>query len=209
MWSLRPSKLRLIGWAAVFLSASFLPSAVSAQSQSDNTSVAEAARRAREQRKNQTKPTRTLTNDDLPSARAESAQPAGARTVSDEADAPASDQAKPGAEAAPVKGAPAEQADAAGQKRAQIEAALKRAKVELAEAQSELDVLQRKAALDHDAYYSKTDYARDTEGKAKLDRDTQQLNDKKSQVEALKAKVAALQAELGETPEPEKPSRQG
>jgi hypothetical protein len=208
MLSLRPSTLRLTGWAAVLLSASFLPSAVPAQSQSDNTSVAEAARRAREQKKNQTKPTRTLTNDDLPSAPATSAQPVAAAAVADQANAPAKDQAKPAGEAAPSEGARAE-ADAAGQKRAQTEAALKRAKAELAQAQSELDVLQRKAALDSDAYYSTADYARDTEGKAKLDANAQQVNDKKSQVEELKTRVAALQAELGETPEPEKPARQG
>src|SRR5262245_12141122 len=149
MLSLRPSKLRLIGWAVVLLTAVFLPFAVSAQSQSDNTSVAEAARRTREQKKNQAKPSRTLTNDDLPSAKTESAQPAGARTVADEANAPANDQTKPQGEGAPSKGADAaaEQTDAAGGKRAQTEAALKRAKAELAQAQSELDVLQRKTAL--------------------------------------------------------------
>jgi chromosome segregation ATPase len=146
----------------------------------------------------------------LPPASAGSAQPAGASTAADEANPqPANDQAKPGGEAAPSKAAPAEQADAGGGNRAQTEAALKRAKAELAQAQSELDVLQRKAALDSDTYYSKADYARDTEGKAQLDADTQQVNDKKSQVEELKAKVAALQSELGEAAEPEKPSRLG
>lgn len=202
----RPSKLWQIGLAAVLFSIGFSPSAFSAQSQSDNTSVAEAARRAREQKKNSTKPTRTLTNDNLPSAPAGSAEPAAAPTVADEANTPANDQRKPAAEGAPGKGAAAEQADTAAKKQAQ-EAALKRAKAELAQAQGELDVLQRKAALDSDAYYAKADYARDREGQARLDAGAQQVNDKKSLVEQLKAKVAALQAELGETAEPEKPAQ--
>jgi hypothetical protein len=101
---------------------------------------------------------------------------------------------------------PSAEADAAG-KRAETEAALKRVKAELAQAQGELDVLQRKAALDSDSYYSKTDYARDSEAKARLDADAQQINDKKAQVDNLKAKIAALQAELGEAAEPDKPAQ--
>ena len=73
--------------------------------------------------------------------------------------------------------------------------------------QSELDILERKAVLDGDAFYSKTDDARDTEGKARLDAGAQQVKDKKSQVDDLKVKVAALQAELGETAEADKPSQ--
>lgn len=181
------------------------PSAL-AQSQSDNTSVADAARRTREQKKNAAKPARTLTNDDLPAAPAATAQPPTAPTT----DSPTPiEQAKP-EEEAPKTAASAEpvaQAEAPAKKHAETEAALKRAKAELAQAQGELDVLQRQAALDSNSYYSKTDFARDTDGKAKVDADTQQVNDKKFQVDELKAKVAAIQAVLGEAAEPDTPSQ--
>ena len=108
---------------------------------------------------------------------------------------------------APAAAETAAPAAGAQKKKAEIEAALKLAKAELARAQSELDVLQRKSALDSDSFYSQTDYSHDTDGKARLDADAQQVNDKKSQVDELKSKVAALQAELGEASEPEKPAQ--
>ena len=193
----------LFGPAALMF---FLPLA-SAQSQSDNTSVADAARRAREQKKNAAKPVRTLTNDDLPAAPPEALAPAPVSAPAP--DAASSDGAQPeGKSAGPAKTAPAEPADQTedpAKKRARIEAALKQAKEELAQAQSKLDILQRKAVLDSDAFYARTDYALDAEGKARLDAGAQQINEKKSQVEELKVKVGALQAELGEAGEPGKP----
>src|SRR5260370_2948749 len=56
-------------FAAACMLLSGLSSATWAQSQSDPApSVAEAARRAREKKKENAKPVRTLTNDDLPAA---------------------------------------------------------------------------------------------------------------------------------------------
>jgi hypothetical protein len=207
MLSPKLSGVRLIGSAAVLLSASFVPFAASAQSQSDNTSVADAARRAREQKKAAAKPVRTLTNDDLPAAPADAVRPAAAPTPATEATASGEQgKSETATTSRPVGSEPTAEADAAG-KRAETEAALKRVKAELAQAQGELDVLQRKAALDSDSYYSKTDYARDSEAKARLDADAQQINDKKAQVDNLKAKIAALQAELGEAAEADKPAQ--
>jgi multidrug resistance efflux pump len=83
---------------------------------------------------------------------------------------------------------------------------LEHAKKELAQAEHELDVTQRKAALDSDAYYSKPDFANDKDGKANLDAEAQQISEKKQAVETLKARVAELQALVGEAPslEPDK-----
>ena len=193
----------LTGSAAALLWFGILPGMAAAQSQDDNTSVADAARRAREQKKNAAKPARKLTNDDLPAAPPASPQSASAPTGAAEDVQP--DQPKPADSAPGNPDQAATPADAA-KKKAETEAALKRAKAELAQAQGELDVLQRKAALDNDSFYSQTDYARDTEGKAKLDADGKQVNDKKAQVDDLKARIAALQAQLGESAEPEKPA---
>jgi len=191
----------LFGSAALML---FLPSA-GAQSQSDNTSVADAARRSREQKKNAAKPVRTLTNDDLPAAPPAAVSAPAADAATSGGANPEAGAAAPAKEASPPE--PPGQTEDSSSKRARIEAALTQAKAELARAQSELDILERKAVLDSDAFYAKTDYARDTEGKARLDAGAQQVNDKKSHVDDIKVKVGALQAELGEAAEPDKPSQ--
>src|SRR5262245_6634687 len=200
MLSRKRSKFSVIASGALLCSLGLLPFVASAQSQGDNASVADAARRARAQKKAVAKPARTLTNDDLPAAPSESAQPVVAPTGA--AETPDTDLAKAAGEStrpakAPAAVGPVAEPDAAVRKRAETEAALKQAKADLAEAQGKLDVLQRKAALDSDTFYSKTGYASDSEGKARLDALAQQISDKKSQVDALKAKVVALQAELG------------
>jgi hypothetical protein len=55
--------------------------------------------------------------------------------------------------------------------------------------------------LDSDSYYSKTDFASDKEGQANLDAEAQQISDKKQAVDELKARVAELQALVGDTTE--------
>lgn len=189
----------------LLLSLSFLPAVAYAQPQTDNTSVAEAAKRAREQKKN-AKPVRTLTNDDLPSAPAATAPSSGqtaATAAAEDGDKSRQAAAPDGAAKSTAAAAPAD--TEAARKRAAIEEVLKRTKEDLKESQSELDVLKRKAALDSDAYYSKTNYAQDTQGKELLDTDAQNVDEKKSRVDELKAKVAEMQAELGEAAEPAKP----
>jgi hypothetical protein len=170
-----------------------------AQSQGDSTpSVAEAARKARELKKENAKAARTITNDDLPAG--------PARDVANGAVSPTpaanGDEARPttneGGEKKPAAAANDEQAK---QKKAESAAELERAKKQLATALSELDIMQRKLALDSDSYYSKTDYASDKDGKANLDAEAQQINEKKQAVEELKAKVAELQALVGEPAE--------
>jgi len=179
-----------------------LSGAALAQSQDDSApSVAEAARRARDQKKTAAKPVRTLTNDDLPAAPVSGANAAEAQVNSAKAEdnaAATSDASQP--QAAPVND------EKTREQNADNVAALEHAKKELAQAAHELDVMQRKAALDSDAYYSKPDFANDKDGKANLDAGAQQISDKKQAVETLKARVAELQAVVGEAPslEPDK-----
>lgn len=180
-----------------------------AQSQGDTSqSVAEAARRAREQKKNAAKPVKTLTNDDLPVATVAAANAAEVSRQPNEAKADA-DAAAPAATAAAdanEKVKAPENGEKAKQKKAEDRAALERAKKELATALGELDVMQRRAALDSDSYYSQTGFASDKSGKANLDAAAQQIAGKKQAVEALQAKVAELQTAIGEGPaaEPDK-----
>jgi hypothetical protein len=192
--------------AAALLSLGLLPAIASAQTQ--DTSVADAARKAREQKKTAPKAARTLTNDDLPAAPA--ATPAEAKPAAAPSE-PADTNAKPAetdAAAAEKKAAADKQAADEKQttKKAELEAALKHAKALLAENEHELDVLNRLQVLDSDSHYSQTGYQADTAGKAKLDADAQQISDKKVRIEDIKTKIADLIAELGTDPDAKNPA---
>jgi hypothetical protein len=63
------------------------------------------------------------------------------------------------------------------------------AKLDLAE--QELETLQRQLDLDQYAYYSKTNYAADTAGKARLDAELEQKQSLQDQIEHLKSELAA------------------
>jgi len=194
---MKPTSRAFLIASAALLALSLGPGLVSAQSQ-DDTSVADAARKSREQKKNAAKPARTLTNDDLPAALPAEGKPATA--PSEQA---TGEDGKPAAGAADKKVAAADQEKLAA-KKADAEAALKQAKADLAQSEGELNVLERKQKLDSDSYYSKTGYVDDTQGKALLDADAREIGDKKSQAEALKTKIAELQAEIEQYSEPEK-----
>jgi hypothetical protein len=64
---------------------------------------------------------------------------------------------------------------------------------EIDSAEQELKVVQREFDLDQNAYYSKTNYAADTAGKARLDAEAQQVQHLQSEIERLKAELAASQ----------------
>jgi hypothetical protein len=178
-----------------------LCNAACAQSQSDSApSVAEAARRAREKKKENAKPVRTLTNDDLP------AVPSGDAGTGTATPTPAAkeDAVAPAANDDGEKKSPAAGNDEKAKLRKEYNAAaLERAKKQLAQLLGELDIMERKAVLDSDSYYSKTDYASDKEGKANLDAEAQQISDKKQAADELKARVAELQAMVDENTENE------
>jgi len=62
-------------------------------------------------------------------------------------------------------------------------------KLDLAE--QELTLSQREFVLDQAAYYSRTNYAQDTAGKARLDAELNHTQSLKSEIEGLKAELAA------------------
>ncbi len=165
------------------LSVTLLPAAAFAQSQ-DSQSVAEAARKARAQKKNTEKAPKVITDEtldvkkgDVQSATAEQPRMPG----SPEAPAQPAAAAAPSTPAAPA---------AKDQKESKEVADLK---VKIKRAQDDLDLLQREQSLENDSYYSQTDYAHDTAGKAKLDDLKQQVTDKQQELERLKARLAELQ----------------
>ena len=164
----------------------------SAQSQ-DSQSVAEAARRAREKKKEAAKPTKVITDEnldvkkgDVQSAVAEEPKIAGAEDAK-------AQPARGAPNAAPANGA------AKDEKKEKLKKELTELKEQIKQSLMDLDLLQRENRLDQDAYYSKPNYGSDTAGKQKLDNEKQEISSKQDEVARLKAKLADLQREMGES----------
>jgi DNA repair exonuclease SbcCD ATPase subunit len=160
----------------------------SEQDPSQNESVAEAARKARDKKKAASKSAKVITDDDLDRS---TFKPGQLNVVG----APAQPETEPPKEA-PAANAEAtdEAADKeAAKKAAEEDAQIARLKLQLTQAEKDLDLAQRELALDQDAFLSKPDYANDTAGKAKLDAERQQISDKQQEIEKLKTRLAALE----------------
>ena len=182
----------------ILTAAALLPITAIGQSQDSQTqSVADAARKARAQKKPSAKPVPVITDDDLkPPTPAEKAVEAAAEAKAQAASAAtAANAATPSANADS-----ASNGDDAAQKKKNA-AQLQALQQQLAEANKSLDLLQRQFALEQDAFLSNPDHAQDSPGQAKLDALKQQISDKQQDVDALKTRVAALQ-ELTGTPAP-------
>jgi hypothetical protein len=180
---------------ATLIASTGLPLSALAQSQdTQSQSVADAARRAREQKKAADKqPSPVITNDTLKPAApapAPSADAAPAPSAQPAADASNSLAPSP-APAAADKSAPGSPA-ADGDQKSKDSPEVAAQKQQLAEAQKELDLLQRELSLEQDNVYSKPNSASDTAGKAKLDDLIQQLAGKQQSVDALKARLEAF-----------------
>jgi hypothetical protein len=187
-----PRSMLLRSVFAAIVVAALLPAAGLSQSQ-DSQSVAEAARRAREKKKDAAKPTKVITDEtlevkkgDVQSAVAEEPKIAGAPDTKG--------QAAPG-----VANAAAAKATTQAARDEKLKKEVAAVKEQLKEALGDLDLLQRENRLDQDTYYSQPNYGADTAGKQKLDDEQQQISDKRQEVERLKAKLADLQKSLGES----------
>jgi len=184
------SRLISIGMMVALLSAGIcLPAAVRAQdASSQDTSVAEAARRNREKKKKDAdapKATRVITDDNLDrrnftpgqegvdvgaTPKLETTPPSAAAVAQQEADDKAAEQ------------------EAADQ-----DAEIGKLKLKIVDAEKDLDLAKRQFALDQDSYLSNPAYQNDKAGKAKLDDEKQQISDKQQDVERLKTRLAALE----------------
>jgi len=146
----------------------------------DSQSVAEAARRAREQKKAPAKPAKVFTDDDV-----KPAEPGGSKAASAPPTAPTSSNAT---DTQPPAGTSA----ATGPKNEKNAKEIAAVKELLKQMQSDLDLLQRDQTLKQDTYYSNPDYVHDTTGKSILDGLKQQIGDKQQELDQLKAKLAEL-----------------
>jgi hypothetical protein len=204
---------------AAMLGAAVLPWTALAQSQdAPSQSVADAARRAREQKKAAAKqPAPVITDDTLkPAAPAPqaanapapapspAATPANPPAPAAQAAADSSSAAEAGASAAATPaGQPAPAANPGDtDQQAKDSAELAALQQQVADAQKGLELLQRELALQQDTYFSNPDHSHDLAGKAKLDVMLEQITDKRQAVDALKTQLAALQASSGVTAPP-------
>ena len=161
----------MLRFTALFVSAAALSAVhLAAQDTQDAPSVAEAARRAREQKDAASKPTKVITNESLPPA--PTPDPSAAPAVNP---TPTAEQSSSGDA----------DNDAEGKKKAVDEL-----KQQIADKQKSVDLLQRELALEQDNFYSKQDYQRDAAGKQKLDSMQSDLKTKQDELAALKAKLA-------------------
>lgn len=165
---------------SVVLAAALMPSVAFAQSQ-DSQSVAEAARRAREQKRTPAKPAKVITEDDVKPATPAASEPVPA------SGAPAPPAVNPSAAQAPGGSAAP---DAKDEKSSKEIADLKE---QIKQTQSDFDLLQRQLSLEQDNYFSKPDYTHDIAGKAKVDGLKQQVGEKRQELDRLKARLAELQ----------------
>ena len=194
-----PNLVRTI-WLSSVLTIS-LSQALFAQSQDNSSqSVAEAARKAKEQKKAPAKEAKVITDDTIhlrPASADSGAPPAGTVVTTN-----------PGAEASPQVGssapanASAPAADAKNKEEQNAEVA--KAKEMLAQVQNELDVLKRELALDSDNFFSNPDYSHDATGKAKLDDLQKMIGDKQVSVEDLKRQLTDLLQKAGISPDADK-----
>ena len=180
---------------SIVLASALLPAAGFAQSQD---SVAEAARRARAQKKNSEKPVKVVTDEtlevkkgDVQSAAAEQLRMPGTPET----------PAQPAPANAPSSAAQNEKKASEDEKLAKELAALKE---QIKQAQSDVDLAKREQALQQDTYFSNPDYVHDTAGKAKLDATKQQITDKQQELDRLKARLTELQPQGDSTAAPPK-----
>jgi len=182
---------------ALLMASTVIPSRVNAQAQDvtqQNQSVADAARRNREQKKSLVRRARVISDDDLDREYFRSGQE-GLNAGS----APALQTAAPDASAVVA----AESADAAAiasteapvpnNKETKEDVEIDVVKARIAGEEIDLDLQKRALALNEDTVYSNPNYTDSHVGKAKLEAEQQRINEKQRQIEDLKGHLAALQ----------------
>jgi hypothetical protein len=186
---------------SLMLLGTFLCAGPEARAQSDQPSVADAARKARAQKKAE-KPIPVVTNDTLepPTAgKPEVTSATATEPTMPGATASTSETATPDAKTA---AAPAEDE----KKKEEEQKALEALKQQIREMKKEVDLAQRALSLANDDYYSKPDFSKDTDGKAKLDAMVNELTQKKDELTQLLAKLPA--GESADEPKPTGPQPQ-
>src|ERR1700719_4357845 len=179
------------GLALATLALSALPSMAQQQQDSSQQStgdpVADAARKAREQKKKETvKPKRVYTDEDVNHLTWEAPAATGTAQAGTEGDAKAN-----GAQAGPEAGKPEENAETKWRKR------FKEAYANLARAEKELDVLQREDNKAQLQYYPDPQKAlKEQYSRKEINEKDTKIAAKKKEIEQLKQQISDMQDEL-------------
>jgi DNA repair exonuclease SbcCD ATPase subunit len=193
--------MRIVRWGLAILLV--VPGGIAAaQQEQQPQTLADAAKRSREQKKDQPKATHFWDNDTVPKSPNAVSVVGQASTAS----APAEERtATPSVGAGAA--APASDANAANNSNdsAQAKAELSDAKESLKKLKDELDLLTRQYNLDQQSHYGKPDYASDTAGADKLKSEESQVEAKKQEVAEAQKKADEAQAKVG-PPEPPAPA---
>jgi hypothetical protein len=185
--------MRIARWAfttllLTSLAASLLNGAAHAQDQNQDDSLAAAARRAQELKKEQPKAAKVWDNSNLPTTAPvsvvgrEPAANGSSTTDTTISSTPAADE-KPAPSAAEM---------------AQLNSDLDVAKQRVADLKADLDVAQRKYALDQQTYYGKPNFAADKAGAAALAAEKSDVDSKADAVAAAEKLLASAQAKADE-----------
>jgi hypothetical protein len=188
---------------AVLIAASSCVVPVLAAQAPQEPSIADAARLNREQKKSAAKSGTVITNDTLspsPTSTPAATPPAGAPATA----ATSSSAAQTSTPAESPASNPATQPGLSKEDSENLKAEIATIKQELKDKQSEVDLLQRLLNLDREALLSKPDSSRDSESKAKIDTEQQELTQKTEEFEKLKAKLQSIAPELTSTQAPPK-----
>ena len=201
-----PHARLMLSSGVLFTACVALPCVVGAQPQDSQTqqdqSVADAARRSREQKKNARKQSRVISNEDLDTEYFKPGQeglylgaPAKskteARSASGAVTTEAADQAATSTNKEPRP------KDVDSEEAAAEDAEIAKRKKEIAEAEEAVKWQQRELALDQDTIYSNPNYTDFRTGKAKLDSEQQRINERQREIEGLKAHLAELEERRG------------
>ena len=152
-------------------------------------SVAEAARKAREKKKDAPKATKVFTNDNLPKAGAEV-------SVVGSAAAPAKDE-KAGEKAGEKGAAAGEEEKDASKDAAGWRARFADIDTKISQAEKELDILQRELNLMQQQYYSDPNKAlREQYDRSDINDHRKQIQDKQAELQDLRQQRANLEDEL-------------
>lgn len=171
----------LLAWALA-------ATAVAAQEKEQKPSLADIARRIREQKKGQVKSARVWDNDSIPKT------PNAVSVVGQAVEEPPAEAAK----LTEAKSAATKDSDQASKDVAETQAAILDAKNNLANLQTDLDLLQRQYSLDQQQFYGKPDFASDKEGKVKLDAEAAQVDAKRQEVQDQQQRIAELEQKLND-----------
>jgi hypothetical protein len=174
----------LLAVSAATLSASCR--AQDSQNSAQADSLAAAARRARQDKKSQTKSAAVFTNDNLPTD-AKISIVGSTPAASSDTDA-SNASAKP---AGPQPGAATPSDD---KKAAETAGALAAAKEKLASLKKDLDILERKFNLDQQAYLSNPNHGSDTAGADALEAEQAAIKSKQEEVDNAQKEVDRLTA---------------